>query len=394
MLLREKARELARTLPYQTIKDSPGVKYYTDWTKFDPCIDPGELPKPTPSPELPSVKPHIALINGYLKVDAPSGIRIKSLSDDDLKYIDISESKAVARHVANLLGGAYVEVEDGSTGVLRIMNYTEHRDRVLIPGHYTVNIGDGVKALMEIHLYSPPNSAGCQSNTMEIHLGADSTLDLLTVSIQGNNPSFTLIRFVLGPGSSVRTRTLLVNGLMNHHREDYLMQGKGSSVDNLGLELGSGESRIDYIANLIHLGEYSNSYSRVLGVARDKSFVIHRGLGRIAESGKWSNTVVEGKVLIASENAVAASVPIIMVDTGDVGGARHSASDASIDEEQLLYLRMRGISEDEAMDLLVSEMINQFTEKLPEEFSQTMNVLRKWLLMRFAMRGALRAIGI
>ncbi|MGC8544213.1 MAG: SufD family Fe-S cluster assembly protein, partial [Vulcanisaeta sp.] len=146
------------------------------------------------------------------------------------------------------------------------------------------------------------------------------------------------------------------------------------------LEIGLGTSRIDYQVNALHIGGGSSSYSRVLGIARDKSFIIHRALGRIMESAKWSDTNVEGKVFIMNDGAYAASVPVIMVDTGDVNGARHSAADASPDEEQINYLRLRGISKDEVTDLIIHELVSQFIESLPETYRADAETLRSLVI--------------
>ncbi len=77
-----------------------------------------------------------------------------------------------------------------------------------------------------------------------------------------------------------------------------------------------------------------------------------------------------------NEGAYAASVPIIMVDTGDVNGARHSAADASPDEDQVNYLRLRGISKDEVTDLIIHEIVSQFMDSLPSEFVHDADIVK------------------
>ncbi len=78
-----------------------------------------------------------------------------------------------------------------------------------------------------------------------------------------------------------------------------------------------------------------------------------------------------------NEGAYAASVPIIMVDTGDVNGARHSAADASPDEDQVNYLRLRGgISKDEVTDLIIHEIVSQFMDSLPSEFVHDADIIK------------------
>ncbi len=89
-----------------------------------------------------------------------------------------------------------------------------------------------------------------------------------------------------------------------------------------------------------------------------------------------------------NEGAYAASVPIIMVDTGDVnGGARHSAADASPDEDQVNYLRLRGgISRDEVTDLIIHEVTSQFIDSLPSEFAYDAEVIRSLVMGKLMIR--------
>ncbi|WP_243666063.1 hypothetical protein [Vulcanisaeta sp. JCM 16159] len=53
--LKLRARELAQKIPYQQIKDSPSVKYYTDWNAFEKCVDPSieELSKYSTTTNIP-----------------------------------------------------------------------------------------------------------------------------------------------------------------------------------------------------------------------------------------------------------------------------------------------------------------------------------------------------
>ncbi len=385
--LRERARELVPKIPYQQIRDSPTIKYYTDWNAFERCADPNPAMMTRAGPVFDLVEPGVAVVNGYLSLGkVPSGVRVLDLEDlgDEygglvLKSIDINESKALARHVANLLGGAYVEIAESLDEPLRIIVNTNINSQVLIPTHYTIAVNDGVRASLGLYIV---NNGGCPSTTAEVYLGKDSLLNLLVISMGDSTPEFTMLRVITNENSSVVVRSLLIGGSMNHHREDYLLQGARSRLNHLGLEVGVGSSRIDYQVNAMHLGEGSSSYSRVLGVARDRSFVIHRALGRIFERARWSDTNIEGKVFVLNEGAYAASVPVIMVDTGDVNGARHSAADASLDEDQVNYLRLRGFGKDEVIDLVLYEVAAQFLDSLPEDFKLDREVLRRLLMSR------------
>jgi hypothetical protein len=152
--LRERARELVPKIPYQQIRDSPSVKYYTDWNAFERCADPNPAMITRAEPVFDLVEPGVAVVNGYLSLGkVPSGVRVLDLEDlgDEygslvFKSIDINESKALARHVANILGGAYVEIAESIDEPLRIIVNTNTNSQVLIPTHYTIAVNDGIRA--------------------------------------------------------------------------------------------------------------------------------------------------------------------------------------------------------------------------------------------------------
>jgi Fe-S cluster assembly scaffold protein SufB len=75
---------------------------------------------------------------------------------------------------------------------------------------------------------------------------------------------------------------------------------------------------------------------------------------------------VEGVVYIAGEGAVANTQPIILVETGEVEGARHSAADAALDEEREFFLRARGVRREDLPKLLVASLVDQYLSSLYE----------------------------
>lgn len=67
--------------------------------------------------------------------------------------------------------------------------------------------------------------------------------------------------------------------------------------------------------------------------------------------------------LVLTEGARADSVPNLEIETGNIEGAGHASATGRFDDEQLFYLRSRGIPEKEARRLVVmgffAELINQ-----------------------------------
>ncbi|MBH0121277.1 Fe-S cluster assembly protein SufD [Rhodococcus sp. NPDC003382] len=114
-----------------------------------------------------------------------------------------------------------------------------------------------------------------------------------------------------------------------------------------------------------------------------KSNVVYKGaLQGDPESGKPdAHTVWIGDVLIRAEaegtdtfelnrnlvltdGARADSVPNLEIETGEIVGAGHASATGRFDDEQLFYLRARGIPEDQARRLVVRGFFHELIEKI------------------------------
>jgi Fe-S cluster assembly protein SufD len=110
---------------------------------------------------------------------------------------------------------------------------------------------------------------------------------------------------------------------------------------------------------------------------RTKSHVVYKG----ALQGQGAHTVWIGNVLIRkvaegietyeenrnlvlSDGCQADSVPNLEIETGEIEGAGHASATARFDDEQLFYLRSRGVSEKEARRLVVHGFFNDLIRKV------------------------------
>jgi Fe-S cluster assembly protein SufD len=66
-----------------------------------------------------------------------------------------------------------------------------------------------------------------------------------------------------------------------------------------------------------------------------------------------TNTYEVNRNLILSDGARADSIPNLEIETGEIVGAGHASATGRFDDEQMFYLRARGIPEDEARRLVV-----------------------------------------
>jgi len=83
---------------------------------------------------------------------------------------------------------------------------------------------------------------------------------------------------------------------------------------------------------------------------------------RAAATG--TNTFEVNRNLVLTDGARADSVPTLEIETGEIVGAGHASATGRFDDEQLFYLRARGIPEDPARRLVVRGFFNEIIAKI------------------------------
>jgi Fe-S cluster assembly protein SufD len=83
---------------------------------------------------------------------------------------------------------------------------------------------------------------------------------------------------------------------------------------------------------------------------------------RAAAAG--TNTFEVNRNLVLTDGARADSVPNLEIETGEIAGAGHASATGRFDDEQLFYLRARGIPEEQARRLVVRGFFNEIIAKI------------------------------
>lgn len=355
--LRAKAKELEAKLPFQEMADSPGVKHYIDWGKYEGYA---EL---APSLTGAAGPCEVLVLNGRLAGAGPcGGVEANSSDDAPLRLVQM-DNKMSAMIAARLPEVVRVRLS-GVPEAPVLVRISARGEGAFAAAYLVLEVADGFAGDVAVIVESEGDVLNAA--LIEGFIGRGATVDLSLASISGGGPHYISARFAVGDNAAISARPLATYGSMNSLMEEYLVEGVKSSVEAIGLEFGSGRSRIHHYVSVVNDGEYGKGKIKLMAVSKDEAWVVQRALGRITKRGKWSESVAEGVTYIASRSAVAITQPILYIDTGDVEGARHAAADASLDEERAFYLRSRGFSEDELSELIALSLIDQYVSSLPE----------------------------
>lgn len=115
----------------------------------------------------------------------------------------------------------------------------------------------------------------------------------------------------------------------------------------------------EYDINLVISHLVPGTFGRVMikGVAENGARIKIKGLVRIEKAAQETDSFLSMKVMLLDKKSGAVAEPELEILANRVK-ASHSASVGKIDEEQLLYLKSRGINEKEAKNLIITGFLN------------------------------------
>jgi len=153
-----------------------------------------------------------------------------------------------------------------------------------------------------------------------------------------------------------------------------ILVGKRARADHLNLSLASKGQEIDSGGKAVHVAPETSSNMIAKSISKDGGRATYRGLVKVLEGAKGSQTNVSCEALILDKRSQSNTFPHMEIDENEVV-AMHEAKTGKIAEEELVYLMSRGISETEAMAMIVNGFMEPIVKKLPLEYAVEMNRL-------------------
>ncbi len=129
-------------------------------------------------------------------------------------------------------------------------------------------------------------------------------------------------------------------------------------------------------AKMIHLAPHTSSTIISKSLSRLGGKVNYRGLVSMSKNADYSKAKVECDTLILDEISSSDTIPTNIM-TNDTSTIEHEATVSKISEEQLFYLMSRGLTKDEASQMIILGFIEPFTKELPMEYAVELNQLLK-----------------
>lgn len=133
---------------------------------------------------------------------------------------------------------------------------------------------------------------------------------------------------------------------------------------------------LDAGAKMIHLGEHTKSNIVSKSISENGGIANYRGTTRISSLAHHSTAHIKCDTILMDSYSKSDTIPKNILENS-TSTLEHEATVSKVSEEKLFYLKSKGLSEDEAKELLIMGFIDDFKKELPMEYAVELNRLLK-----------------
>ncbi len=148
-----------------------------------------------------------------------------------------------------------------------------------------------------------------------------------------------------------------------------ILRGNRSVGEFYSVALTNGKMQADTGTKMIHIGENTKSTIISKGISADESHNSYRGLVKMIPKAKGARNYTQCDSMLVGNRCSANTFPYIEVGNS-TAQVEHEASTSKMNEEQIFYLQSRGISREDAINLIVNGFCKDVIKELPLEFAQ------------------------
>ncbi len=152
------------------------------------------------------------------------------------------------------------------------------------------------------------------------------------------------------------------------------LMGEHAKGETLSVAFAGEGQHQDAGAKMVHCAPHTSSTIVSKSVARGGGRTSYRGLVQVQEGAYGSRSTVRCDALLVDDISRSDTYPYVDVREDDVAMG-HEATVSKVSEDQLFYLMSRGLSEEEAMAMIVRGFVEPIARELPMEYALELNRL-------------------
>jgi Fe-S cluster assembly protein SufD len=310
--------------------------------------------------------------------EAPEGITVTSLVDAANTHSEIVERHLgtlvdeddpfVARNDATWTGGAFVHVARGTqhTGPIGLRVHQQaagvqqaFRVLVVVDSGATAEIRESWDSGVD-------GTAGLLHPVTEIVVGDGAHLRYLSVqTLSEDHWVLGSQRASIAASGVLDWAVLGLGGGNGRVHLDVTLDGEGAEARVTGAYATEGRQHLDYATKQIHAAPRTNSDLAFRGILGGRSHAVWSGMIEVVPGAQKIDAFQESRNLLISKKAHADAIPGLEILANDVR-CTHAAAIAQLDQDQLFYLRSRGLDEPQAKRLMIEGFLTATVSRFDE----------------------------
>ncbi len=299
--------------------------------------------------------------------------------------IPASTSKYTALHAAFWSGGFFLYIPEGVeiTAPLLAVVFTDTAHAAAFS--HTLIIAEANSSVRFVEEYTSEvdgDVTALLSDVVEVIAGNEARVEFSNLQDLGQNIYHVTNKNALYEKDASVTFVLadLGSKVMVSHIGAGL-QGNGSAGELVGVFFADHDQRFSINTLSDHIGLSTNAETLVKGVLTEQSRVEFDGMIRVRPKAQQTASFLSAHGLLLSKQARGEFIPGLEIAANEVS-ASHGATSGQIDEEQLFYLMVRGISQPEAERIIVQGFFEPVLQRIPLENMRTR--LRRGIIRRMS----------
>ncbi len=291
--------------------------------------------------------------------------------------IPINDHKFIMLHAAVWSGGTFIYVPAGVKVTLPLQAYFRMNSKQGGQFEHTLIIADKGSEIQYIEGCSAPRfeqsalHAGCVE--IFVHEGAKvryssvenwskNTFNLNTKrAVVDKNGVMEFINGNLGSGVTMLYPCTI-------------LRGEGARSDSLGIAFAGPDQNQDTGAKVIHAAPNTFSTIKAKSISKGGGISSYRGYLKVAKNATNIKSSVTCDALLIDDKSVSNTYPYMKIESNKVDIA-HEAKVGKIGEDEIFYIMSRGLTEEQAIKLIVAGFMEEVVKQLPLEYAVELNKL-------------------
>jgi Fe-S cluster assembly protein SufB len=291
--------------------------------------------------------------------------------------IPVGDNKFAALNTAVWSGGSFIYVPPGVHVEIPLQAYFRINTENMGQFERTLIIADEGSYVHYVEGCTAPvySSDSLHSAVVEIVVKKDARVRYTTIQNWSNNV-YNLVtkRAAAHEGATMEWIDGNIGSKVTMKYPAVWLLGPHAKGETLSVAFAGEGQHQDAGSKMVHAAPHTSSTIVSKSVARGGGRTSYRGLVQVQEGAHHSKSTVKCDALLVDTVSRSDTYPYVDVREDDVQMG-HEATVSKVSDDQLFYLMSRGLSEDEAMAMIVRGFVEPIARELPMEYALELNRL-------------------